>query len=253
VPPFATSPLLAGVRHGFFGKQGGVSEGIYASLNAGPGSRDDPFSVAENRKRIAVAMGAAPNRFVSMNQVHSAKALTVDRPWPGHWPQADAIVATTPGLALGVLSADCAPVLLADAEAQVVAAAHAGWRGALGGILEAVVAEMEQSGAQRSRIRAAIGPTIQQASYEVGPEFEAQFISESTDNAQFFAAGAGDRKLFDLPAYCLKRLTAAGVNAVEALPLDTYALSDTYFSHRRGVHAGEADYGRNCAAIVLPA
>jgi hypothetical protein len=241
----ASLASLAGVRHGFFGRRGGVSRGVYATLNAGPGSRDDGASVAENRARIAATMGVAPDHLISLHQVHSARAVRVDGPWAGVRPEADALVTTTRGLALTALSADCAPVLFADADAGVVGAAHAGWRGAVAGVLEACVAEMRALGAVR--IVAAVGPCIHKQSYEVGPDFHATFAAE---DARFFAPGAGDRLYFDLPAYCLMRLERAGV-AAEALALDTYALRDDYHSHRRNVHEKLDDYGRNCSAIVL--
>lgn len=240
--------VLPRVRHGFFGRKGGVSQGLYATLNAGPGSGDDPAAVAENRARIAAAMGAGAERLLTLHQVHSARAIRVEGPWPSERPQADAMVTATPGLALTALSADCAPVLFADAEARVIGAAHAGWRGALGGVLEACVAEMVRAGAQTARIVAVVGPCIHRASYEVGPEFRAAFAGEDDT---FFTAGAGDRLMFDLPGYCVARLARAGVLQIEALPLDTHALRDDFHSHRRNAHEGLADYGRNCAAIVL--
>lgn len=246
--PFASASSLAAlkrVRHGFFGRAGGVSGGIYATLNAGPGSRDDPDAVRENRARIAATLQVGPDRLLSLHQIHSARAVRVDGPWRGARPEADALVTTTPGLALTALSADCAPVLMADAEAGVIGAAHAGWRGAVSGVLEACIEEMRAAGA--ARIVAAIGPCIHAQSYEVGPDFRAAFGAE---DAAFFAPGAGDRLHFDLPGYCLMRLARAGVSA-EALPLDTYGLGADYHSHRRHVHEGRDDYGRNCAAIVL--
>lgn len=241
---------VGAVRHGFFGRQGGVSTGIYASLNAGPGSSDDPAHVAENRARIAAAVGVAPERLLSLHQVHSAIAVRVEAPWTGPRPQADALVTTTRGLALTALSADCAPVLFVDEAAGVIGAAHAGWKGAVGGVLEACVTEMVAAGAELTRIVAAIGPCIHQPSYEVGPEFRAAVLAADGDGARFFIAGAGDRLQFDLPGYCLSRLARAGVRA-EATPHDTCAAADTLFSHRRTVRSGGGDYGRNCAAIAL--
>jgi YfiH family protein len=251
-PPSWTSPLLqrAGVRHAFFGRRGGVSTGIYTSLNAGPGSDDDGAAVAENRQRIAEAMGAGHASFVTMNQQHTAIALVVEGPWAGRWPPCDAVVTTVAGLALGVLTADCAPVLLAAPAAGVVGAAHAGWRGAIGGVLEAVLTAMRGLGG--GEIVAAIGPTIQQQSYEVGPEFAARFLADDAANADFFAPGEGDRRHFDLPAYCRRRLERAGVAAVELLENDTCAEAGDFFSNRRAVKQGEPDYGRNCAVIRLP-
>jgi polyphenol oxidase len=241
--------VLAGVRHGFFGREGGVSGGIYTSLNAGTGSDDDPASVAENRARIADALGVARTRLIGVHQVHSPIAVFVDAPWTGERPQADALVTTTRGLAISVLTADCTPVLLADANAGVVGAAHAGWKGALGGVLESAVALMRSNGA--TRIVAAIGPCIHQASYEVGPEFEAAFVARDAGFARYFMAGKGDRRLFDLPAFCADRLKQAGVAEIETLPLDTYTQESRLFSHRRSVHRKEPGYGRNCAAIAL--
>lgn len=250
-PPHWTASALGGVKHGFFGRRGGVSTGVYASLNAGPGSRDESAAVAENRRRIAAAFGVQPEQLISLHQVHSPIALMVDAPFPGPRPEADALVTTTPGLLLSALSADCAPVLLADPQAQVIAAAHAGWRGALAGVLENVVARMCEAGAERSRIAAAIGPCIHQKSYEVGPEFEAEFIAADPAHRRFFVPGAANRRRFDLPGYCAEQLRAQGLNAVEVLPHDTYAEGEFLFSHRRGVHDGASDYGRNCAAISL--
>ncbi len=252
-PPFLQASRLqdARVQHGFFGRVGGVSEGIYASLNAGPGSKDDPLAVEENRRRIAAAMGVAHHRLVSMYQAHTANARLVERPWAGRWPETDAIVTATPGLALAVLTADCAPILMADPEAGIIGAAHAGWKGALGGIIEAALERMEEAGAARARIQAAIGPCIQAQSYEIGPEFEARFAAEDSESGAFFHTAPSGRRHFDLPRYCLHRLARAGVIAAESLGRDTYAEADALFSHRRSVHAGEPDYGRNCAVIAL--
>lgn len=250
-PPHWKASALAGIRHGFFGRRGGISTGIYASLNAGPGSRDDPIAVAENRHRIAAAFNAAPERLISLHQVHSPRALIIDAPLAGQRPEADALVTTTPSLVLTALSADCAPILLADRQAGVIAAAHAGWRGALGGVLEAVVARMREAGAEPARIVAAIGPCIHQKSYEVGPEFEAEFRAADASYSRFFVPGAGDRLGFDLPGFCTARLRAWNLAAVEILPHDTFSEAETWFSHRRGAHESAADYGRNCAAIAL--
>lgn len=250
-PPHWRAETLAGVSHGFFGRAGGVSEGIYASLNAGTGSSDSRENIAENRRRIAAALGAPLTHLMGVHQVHSPDALFVDAPWAGERPHADALVTKTPGLVLSILTADCTPVLLADAEAGVIAAAHAGWRGAFTGVLESTVHLMITHGARPERIAAAIGPTIQQASYEVGPEFEARLVDANADNARFFANGRDDRSYFDLPGFCASRLAALGVGHIEALPLDTYTNADTLFSYRRSVHAKEPDYGRNCSAIAL--
>lgn len=248
-PPSWEASALAGVRHGFFGRAGGVSNGIYASLNAGTGSNDDADAVRENRSRIAAAFGAPAHNLVGVHQVHSPHAVLTQGPWEGERPHADALVTTTPGLVVSVLTADCAPVLLADREAGVVAAAHAGWRGALAGVLDETVQLMRAQGAVR--IAAAIGPCIHQPSYEVGPEFAAQFAAADPAHARFFAPGRGDRRLFDLPGFCADRLAALGASQVEVLPLDTYAHADALYSCRRAAHASEPDYGRNCAAIAL--
>ncbi|MBL8543450.1 MAG: peptidoglycan editing factor PgeF [Hyphomonadaceae bacterium] len=250
-PPHWTAAALAGVRHGFFGRRGGVSAGVYASLNAGTGSKDDAAHVRENRRRIAAAFGAPPDHLLGVHQVHSPTAVFVDSPWRGERPQADALVTTKPGLVISVLTADCAPVLLADAEAGVIGAAHAGWKGAIGGVLSATIELMLQHGAARARIAAAIGPCIHQGSYEVGPEFEQRFVESDASYAAFFVPGAGDRRLFDLPGFCAIRLKALGIGRIEVLPLDTYAAPADLFSHRRSVHEGAGDYGRNCAAIAL--
>lgn len=255
MPPALTAPglaALAGVRHGFFGRAGGVSAGIYASLNAGPGSRDDPAAVAENRRRIAEALGVDAEWLVSAHQAHTSRAVGVDGPWNGPRPEADGLVTTRPGLALAVLAADCAPVLMADAEASVIGAAHAGWRGALSGVLEATVAAMIAAGARAARIQAAIGPCIGPASYEVGPELRDQFLADRPGAAAFFTPGRGDRFLLDLPGYCRLRLGELGLRGIDHAAADTLT-DDRYFSHRRGVRLGQGDYGRNCSAIVLGA
>ncbi len=243
------SAALAGVRHAFFGREGGVSRDIYASLNAGAGSNDDPEAVKENRRRIAAAFGVEPTHLVGAHQVHSPNAVYIEAPWLGDRAHADALVTTKPGLVLSVLTADCAPVLLADGDRGVIAAAHAGWKGAIGGVLEAAVALMRAHGALD--IAAAIGPCIHQASYEVGPEFEARFLSGDPANARFFAPGKGDRRHFDLPGFCATRLSEVGVTQVEILPLDTCALDKRYHSNRRALLEKARDYGRNCAAVAL--
>ena len=245
-PPHLTAKALSPVRHGFFGREGGVSAGIYASLNAGTGSNDDPEAVVENRARIAAALGA--ENLIGVHQVHSPDAVFVSAPWPGARPHADALVTATPALVISVLTADCAPVLFTDAEAGVIGAAHAGWKGAIGGVIEATVALMRQHGARN--IQAAIGPTIAQASYEVGPEFEAKFIAADSAYAAFFAPGASGKAHFDLPAFCAARLAALGIQT-EIIPHDTYTAPARWHSARRAGHQGDGDYGRNCAAIVL--
>jgi hypothetical protein len=242
---------LPGVRHGFFGRRGGVSTGIYESLNAGPGSSDDPEAVSQNRARIAGALKVAPDHLISLHQIHSADAVIADGPLIGERPRADGVATRKPGLAVAALAADCAPVLLADPTTRTVAAAHAGWKGALAGVLERTITTMERLGAQRRRIVAAIGPCIAQRSYEVGPEFEARFLADAAQNARFFIPGAGDRRQFDLKAFCAARLRTAGVSAVDMLPDDTFTGDAAWFSHRRSVKRGEPDYGRNLSAIVL--
>lgn len=247
--PAFTAANLKAARHGFFGRQGGVSTGIYATLNAGTGSNDDANAVRTNRARIADAMQVAPTHLIGVHQVHSPTAVFVDAPWSGERPQADALVTKTPGLAISVLTADCTPVLMIDAEVGVIAAAHAGWKGAISGVLESTVALMRAHGA--TKISAAIGPCIHQRSYEVGPEFRDRFISESAAHDRFFAPGNDAKFQFDLPAFCAARLADVGISDVEIAPLDTYAEEPLLFSHRRSVHRREDGYGRNCAAIAL--
>jgi polyphenol oxidase len=246
-------PVLDGVRHGFFGREGGVSDGLYASLNCGFGSGDDLAKVAENRARAARALGATGGTLVTCYQVHSPDVVTVDRPWRREAnPKADGMATRTPGVALGILTADCAPVLFADPEAGVIGAAHAGWRGALGGVLEATLAAMKQLGAARARIRAAIGPCIAQASYEVGPEFPAAFLAEDTANARFFTPSRrAGHHMFDLGGYVERRLGRAGLAAIGRAAHDTAAEADRFFSYRRACLRGETDYGRELSAIVL--
>jgi purine-nucleoside/S-methyl-5'-thioadenosine phosphorylase / adenosine deaminase len=244
---------LPGIRHGFFTRAGGASQGIYAGLNCGPGSKDDPAHVADNRARVAQYLRAQHPDVVTLYQVHSAVAVAVSEPVAAaDRPKADAVVTRTPGLAVGALTADCAPVLFADPEARVVAAAHAGWRGATGGVLEATLAQMEAMGAQRRHIRAAVGPAINQVSYEVGPEFEAALVKSCASNAQYFSrAGATGRPHFDLPEYVEDRLKAAQLAHVERQSPCTYANESLFFSYRRSQHLDEADYGRQIAAIVV--
>lgn len=246
-PPALTSARLP-VRHGFFGREGGVSTGLYASLNCGLGSKDDPAAVAENRSRVAAALGVDAEHLLTAYQVHSPHCVRVDGPWSGARPEADALVTTTRGLALGALAADCTPVLFADAEAGVIGAAHAGWKGALAGVLEATVEAMVEAGANRARIVAAIGPCIGPASYEVGPDFRVRFTDA---DASFFAPGRGDRLMFDLPGYCAMRLARAGVLHIDPCSTDTCADEVHYFSNRRAHLRGEPDFGRNLSAIVL--
>ena len=249
----AESLRLAGIGHGFFTRIGGVSEGVYASLNSGVGSRDSPEAVAENRSRTAAALGVAPQRLAVPYQVHSADAAAISGPWaPQARPNCDALATATPQLALGVTGADCGMILFADSRARVIGAAHAGWRGALAGIVEATVAAMERLGARRSDIVAALGPCIGKASYEVGPEFVAAFAAAGEDTARYFAASRNaGRSMFDLNAYIAERAARSGVGAFEDLRLDTYADEERFFSYRRSTHRREGDYGRLISAIVL--
>lgn len=244
---------LDGVRHAFFTRDGGVSEGVYATLNAGVGSHDEPARVAENRARMAAALGVAADALLTAYQIHSADVVIAEAPWAAAArPRADAIVTQVPGLAIGVSTADCGPVLLADETARVVAAAHAGWRGALAGVTDATIAAMERLGAKRARIIAAIGPMIRQPSYEVGADLVDQFIAADAANAHFFGSAArGGHAMFDLAGYVAARLAAAGIARIEDLGACTYADPRRFFSFRRTTHRGEPDYGRHVNAIVL--
>ncbi len=244
-----TSDALA-PRHGFFTRKGGASSGIFQGLNCGPGSSDLADAVAINRTRVATWFEVVPAHLLTLHQVHSPHVVTVTEGFTDR-PRADAMVTATPGLALGVLTADCQPVLFSDPTAGVIGAAHAGWRGAKEGVLEATLDAMEALGAARARIAAVIGPTISQASYEVGPEFMEDFLADDPANDRFFAGGAGDRPLFDLPGYGLHRLRAAGVGHAEWTGHCTYRDPVRFYSFRRATHQGEADYGRLIAAIRL--
>lgn len=238
--------------HGFLGRRGGVSTGVAASLNCGLGSGDEGPAVAENRRRAgeAVLPGA---RMVSVYQVHSPVCVTAAQPWSDDArPQADALVTDRPGLLLAIVTADCAPVLLADREAGVIGAAHAGWKGAVGGVCEAAIAAMEALGARRGRIAAAIGPCIAQQSYEVDQAFRDRFIADSASNAGFFAAGRAGHWQFDLEAYVAGRLHTAGIGVVQPMALDTLSQQARYYSYRRATLAGEAAYGRQISLIGLP-
>ena len=242
---------LAGVAHGFLGRRGGVSTGVHAGLNVGLGSDDDPVAIAENRRRAAEAV-LPGSRLVSVFQVHSAEAVTVADLWDeAARPHADALVTDRPGLALGILTADCAPVLLADREAGVIGAAHAGWKGAIGGVTDAALAAMEALGARRERIAAAIGPCIARASYEVDDGFARRFEAADPANERFFAPGKPGHHQFDLEAYVAHRLAVAGVTRIAALGLDTYADEGRFFSFRRATHRGESAYGRQISIIGL--
>ncbi|ETW11896.1 multi-copper polyphenol oxidoreductase laccase [Roseivivax marinus] len=245
-----TAKTLAPVRHGFFTRRGGASSGVFAGLNCGTGSTDQREMVQINRTRAADAMGVEPDNLVTVHQVHSAEVVHVTTPLNGSRPRADALVTATPGLAIAVLTADCQPVLFADAEAGVIGAAHAGWRGALDGVLEATVDAMIRLGASREGIRAVVGPSISQRAYEVGPDFFESFMDEDPANARFFAGGDGDRLHFDLPGFGVHRLREAGVEA-EWTRHCTYHDAGRFFSYRRATHAREADYGRLISAIRL--
>jgi YfiH family protein len=238
------------MKHGFFTRRGGASSGVFAGLNCGQGSTDQAEIVAINRALVADAMGVSHTHLLGVHQVHSATAITADSPM-AEKPRADALVTATPGLALSVLTADCQPVLFADTEAGVIGAAHAGWRGALDGVLHATVDAMEALGAKRENIVTVIGPAISQAAYEVGPEFMDSFMSEDPDYARYFINGEGDRMLFDLPGFGLNRLRAAGVGHAEWTRHCTFSDADRFYSYRRTTHAKEADYGRLIAAITL--
>jgi polyphenol oxidase len=244
---------LPRIRHAFFTRQGGVSNGIYASLNGGLGSSDDPANVLENRRRMTDRLGLSPDALVSVHQIHSADALMVERSWSREArPRADGMVTKTPGLALGVTTADCGPVLFADSMAGVIGAAHAGWRGALGGILERTLDSMEELGAERGRTVAVLGPMIRQDAYEVGPELVAGFQGADPGNGRFFRlSGRNGHAMFDLAGYICTRLRQAGIGQVADLGLCTYADENRFFSYRRATHRGEPDYGRLIAAIAL--
>jgi YfiH family protein len=244
---------LAGIRHAFFTRDGGVSDGVYASLNGGPGSGDAPARVAENRARMAAALGVQPNFLLTAYQTHSADVAIIDRPWqPEGRPRADGIVTRSGGMAIGVTAADCGPLLFADELAGVIGVAHAGWRGAANGIVEATVSAMERCGADRARVVAALGPTIRQPSYEVGPEFVARFKADDPANERFFQPSARPQyALFDLPGYIAARLGAAGIRHVEDLGHCTYSDAARFFSYRRSTHRNESDYGRHINAIAL--
>jgi YfiH family protein len=245
-----TADALKEVRHGFFTRRGGASSGVFAGLNCGQGSSDQSEIVEINRGRVADAMAVAADDLVTVHQVHSAQVVQVDAALPQR-PKADAMVTATPGLALGILTADCQPVLFADHSAGVIGAAHAGWRGALDGVLEATLEAMEALGAQRADTVAVIGPTISQRAYEVGPEFLDAFMADDIDNQRFFANGQGDRYLFDLPAFGLHRLRSIGVGHAEWTRHCTYCDPDRFYSYRRTTHNGEADYGRLISVIRL--
>jgi polyphenol oxidase len=251
------SPLLSavpGLRHAFFSRDGGVSEGIYAGLNGGVGSNDDPANVAENRRRMAEQMGVTTEHFLTVFQVHSPDVVVASAPWgTSSRPRADALVTRTEGLAIGVTAADCGPILLVDPNARVIGAAHAGWKGALSGIVESTVEAMEKLGAERADIVAAVGPLIRQPSYEVGNEFVERFLDADAENALFFLPATREgHAMFDLAGFIRRRLENAGVFVIDDIGVDTYS-DQRFFSYRRSVHRGEPDYGRHVHAIVLEA
>ena len=241
------------IRHAFFTRSGGVSQGVYASLNGGTGSKDAPDKIAENRARMAAALGVVPTHFLTAYQIHSPDVVVAEEPWTHEGrPRADAIVTRVPKLAIGVSTADCGPLLFADAEASVIGAAHAGWRGALTGVIEATVTVMEKLGAKRSRIAAALGPTIRQPNYEVGPEFVERFVAMDPGFKRFFEPSAKTgHAMFDLPGFIHAQAARLDIASFEAIGIDTYASEDRCFSYRRGVHRGEPDYGRLVSAIAL--
>jgi hypothetical protein len=252
--PYLTATALRGqsrLRHGFFTRQGGVSTGLYGSLNTGYGSDDDRDAVTENRRRIAATLGL--DALNTVYQVHGREVARVTEPWaPGDAPQCDAMVTDRPGIALGILTADCGPVLFADADAGIVGAAHAGWKGAISGVLQATVSAMEEMGARRDAIAAVVGPTIAQPSYEVGPEFPAPFLAADPDNARFFIPSVREGHfMFDLPGYIESVLRGLELGAVEVFAADTCADAERFFSYRRATHRGEPDYGRGLSAIAL--
>lgn len=244
---------LDGIRHGFFTRAGGVSTGLYAGLNCGLGSSDDQPSVIENRRRVSDHLGGAHGAVVTLYQEHGTTALAIDEPVArDSLPRADAVVTSTPGLVIGVLTADCGPVLFADPEARIVAAAHAGWRGAVSGILESTIAEMERIGAKRARIVAALGPCINQPAYEVGPEFEAGIVERDPSNARYFSrSDPASKPHFDLPGYVLDRLASSGVTNIVNAARCTHANESLFFSYRRTMERKEPDYGRQISAIVV--
>ncbi len=241
---------LPGITHGFFTRDGGVSDGLYESLNCGPGSKDDPVRIAGNRARVTSAM-APGSKLVTLAQIHSPIVHVVDKAWDAaRHPEGDGMASATPGLLLGIQTADCTPVLFADAEARVIGAAHAGWKGALGGVLEAVIAAMEGLGASRANITAAIGPTISSQNYEVGAGFPAPFLAQDPSNTEFFTSRDG-RTYFDLPGYAAQRLVRAGIGDIADMKLCTYPPENRFFSFRRTTHRREADYGRQISVISL--
>lgn len=244
---------LKPIRHGFFTRDSGVSQGVYATLNGGVGSEDAPVRGNENRARMAAALGVVPDRLLTPYQIHSPDVVVAERPWPAtDRPRADAVVTRVAGLAVGVSTADCGPLLFADAEAGVIGAAHAGWRGALGGVIEATVSALEQLGASRARIIAALGPTIRQPNYETGPEFIDRYVAADPENARFFAPSRrAGHAMFDLAGYIAECVQRAGIVNFEDIGLCTYAEPERFYSYRRTTRVGEPDYGRHINAIAL--
>lgn len=253
-PPFITAPKLgeAGAVHGFFSRAGGVSEGVFATLNAGPRSGDDSAAIRENRRRCAAALGVEAGRLMTLRQVHSARVVAVSKPFAGEPPEADALVTTIPGLALGVLAADCMPFLLVDPEAQVIAAAHAGWRGALAGVLEATVEAMTELGGRVERIVAALGPCLRQPDFETGMDVVDAFTRKFPQAERFFAPGVHpEKRQLDLAGFGFWRLAECGLSQFDDIEISTLSACDSYFSYRATRRAGSADYGRNLSAIAL--
>ena len=254
LPPRILHPLLdlPGIQHGFFTRHGGVSVAPYGSLNIGLGSKDDQDAVAENRRRVAASFDRPSDHLLSLYQIHSNIALTVDGPWAQDRPEADGLITTAPGLVISALSADCAPLLFADPDNGVVGACHAGWKGALYGIIETTLASLLAQGAELAAIRCVVGPCIAQASYEVGADYADIFARDDADSPSFFIAGSGaDKRMFDLPGYCLMRLRRAGLSQIAATGHDTCADGDLFFSNRRSFKTGESDYGRLISAIMI--
>ncbi len=248
---FLSDPALDDVTHGFFTRQGGVSTGLYTSLNCGQSSDDDPAAVAANRKIVADAMDVPVGNLLSVYQIHSPDVVEVTGPWPDERPKADAMVTRTKGIALGILTADCAPVLFCDPDAGIVGAAHAGWKGALGGVTDSTIDAMTALGATRENITAVVGPCISQRAYEVGPEFLETFMTEDPAFSRFFTNGEGDRYLFDLPMFVVNKLRAADIKDASWIGRCTFSEPDAFFSYRRTTHAGEPDYGRQLSVITL--
>jgi YfiH family protein len=255
-PPFEEVPALKRfsmhVRHGFFGRRGGVSAGVYKSLNCGPGSGDEPAKVMENRRRVCAAIGGSIDRLAAPRQVHSAKAVIADKAFePNERPECDALVTKRPGLVLGVLAADCAPIMLCDPHNGVIAAIHAGWRGAVGGVIESAVEAMASLGADPGKTAAGIGPCLSQSSFEVGPDLIDAVLNATPWAENLFEPGPGDRQFFDLKRYAQGRLARLGIAHIDALTDDTLTAQEQYFSHRHSVKTGERDCGRNMSVIMI--